>query len=195
MSESTLSEAGTCTICLTGIDQDGEPVACPACQAPYHLECWTENHGCGVYGCQHAPQVELRTQMEIPVSFWGQENKPCPSCRQSIAAAALRCRHCGVTFTSAQPQDAESFRAKENLTARLPATRRSIKILFVLCILPFTAPLGALAAGLWFLLRRKDVRALPAFYGALCKIGIGIGLLETAVIILMTLLYSSAHAA
>ena len=111
------------------------------------------------------------------------------------AAAALRCRHCGVTFASAQPQDTESFRAKESLTARLPAIRRSIKILFVLCILPFTAPLGALAAGIWYSLRRKDVRALPAFYAALCKIGIAIGLLETAAIILMSLLYSTAHGA
>ncbi len=195
MSETTSPEACTCTICLTSIDHDGEPVACPSCQAPYHLECWTDNQGCGVYGCQSAPQVELRTAMEIPVSFWGQENKPCPSCNRSIAAAAMRCRHCGVTFASAQPQDANAFRAKETLTARLPATRRSITILFVLCVLPFTAPLGVLLAAIWYPIRRKEVRALPAFHGALCKIGIGIGVLETAVIILMSLLYGTTHAA
>ncbi|WP_395741997.1 RING finger protein [Prosthecobacter sp.] len=194
MSDTTTAAAPACTICLTSIDHDGEPVACPTCQAPYHLECWTDNRGCGVYGCQSAPQVELRTALEIPVSYWGQENKPCPGCGRSIAAAAVRCRHCGVTFSSAQPQDAAAFRAKENLTARLPGTRRTLLILFSLCILPLTAPLGVVLMGIWYPLRLKEVRALPSFHGALCKIGLGIGLLETAAIIFMSLLYGAFRA-
>lgn len=191
--EHTTPADHVCAICLTSIAPEDAPVACPACQAPYHLECWTENGGCGVYGCQHAPEVQLRTAMEIPVSYWGQEDKPCPACRRNIAAAAVRCRHCGATFSNAQPQEAESYQAKAALTARLPALRRTVIILFVLCALPFTAPLGAVGMTAWYSLRHRQIGALQSFYDALCKIGLLLGWFETVIILLMCLAYQVKH--
>ena len=84
-----------CGICLSTLEADEKSATCSTCGASYHADCWEENKGCAVYGCSESPHVELRSSVEIPVSFWGQENKPCPSCRREILAAATRCRFCG----------------------------------------------------------------------------------------------------
>src|SRR6266850_7273377 len=114
-----------CTICQSAIALEEPKTECPGCHAIYHSDCWPENSGCAVYGCSQVPQVEQRKSIEIPVSYWGQENKPCPSCGKEILAAAVRCRHCGTTFESAQPVDAAAFAARARAEARLPALRRA----------------------------------------------------------------------
>ena len=80
-----------CAICQSPISGEEAKTVCPACRAEYHAECWEENGGCAVYGCAQVPAVELRRSIEIPVSYWGRENKPCPSCGREILAAAVRC--------------------------------------------------------------------------------------------------------
>ena len=92
-----------CAICQSPLGNESELVSCPECQAPYHAECWQENGGCAVYGCSQVPPTEHRQNIEIPVSYWGREKKPCPVCGTEILAAALRCRNCGTTFESALP--------------------------------------------------------------------------------------------
>src|SRR5689334_2486971 len=96
--------AAKCPYCLSAFADGDEVETCPGCRAGYHRGCWQENGGCAVYGCAHVPAVESRRAIEVPMSYWGQENKPCPSCGQQILAAAVRCRHCGATFASARPQ-------------------------------------------------------------------------------------------
>lgn len=50
-SKSQPGAAWTCGVCQWPI-HPGEPqVSCPSCHARYHEECWTENRGCSVYGC------------------------------------------------------------------------------------------------------------------------------------------------
>src|SRR5687767_4121404 len=116
--------AVVCGICLTPLQPTDSVAACPSCQSQYHNDCWLENGGCGAYGCSQAPAVEQRRAIEIPVSFWGQEHKPCPACGQQILAAAVRCRHCGATFASARPEDSDEFQRRATLKERLPRTRR-----------------------------------------------------------------------
>jgi hypothetical protein len=160
------------------------------CAARYHLDCWQENAGCALYGCPAAPQIEPRRSIEVPVSFWGQENKPCPSCGREILAAALRCRNCGATFSSAQPEDAEAFNQRAALAKRLPALRRTIVWIFILSVVPCSAPIGGLWGLIWYPLRRQDVRSLPALFPALCKIGIAVGLGQTILFAVMAILYT-----
>src|SRR6266487_1589138 len=124
------SGGAKCGICLSPINEPEAKTACPACHAEYHAECWQENGGCAVYGCSQVPVVEKRQAIEIPMSYWGQENKQCPSCKREILAAAVRCRHCGATFESARPQDAEAFRQRNELSGRLPTVRRNVIVLF-----------------------------------------------------------------
>jgi hypothetical protein len=40
-----------CGVCHGEIQQLEQKTRCPACGAQFHLECWTENGGCSVYGC------------------------------------------------------------------------------------------------------------------------------------------------
>jgi hypothetical protein len=186
MSEAATAQA--CTICLTELTEGDDACACPACSACYHRECWEENAGCGVYGCASAPAVEPRGALEVPVSHWGQEHKLCPSCGARIAAAAVRCRQCGAAFSTANPQDVGSFREKSEQAARLPGARKMTLAIFICSIVPCLAPIGVPFGALWWLVRRRDVAALPAFNGAILKIGLGIGLVEIIAIVVVSVL-------
>jgi len=179
-----------CGVCLSPINDSEAKTACPACHAEYHAECWQENGGCAVYGCSQVPVIEKRSAIEIPMSYWGQENKQCPSCKKEILAAAVRCRHCSTTFESARPQDADEFQRRNELTQRLPKLRRAVVWLFVFSVVPCLAPIGAVWGLIWYPTHHEEVRALPALYGALCKIGIGVAIAQTVAVVLMAVLFS-----
>jgi hypothetical protein len=184
------SNGPVCAICLTSIAAADAKTACPECHVEYHADCWQENGGCAVYGCPQVPAVEKRQAMEIPASYWGQENKQCPKCRQVILAAAVRCRHCGATFESARPQETEEFRQRTEQAERLPSIRRTVVWLFVFSLLPCLAPIGAVWGAVWYPIHREEVRALPTLYGALCKIGLGVAIGQTVAVVVLTLLFS-----
>ncbi len=179
-----------CAICLSPVESGNEKTACPACNAIYHAECWSENGGCAVYGCPQVPPTEKRQAIEIPISYWGQENKKCPKCGQEILAAAVRCRYCGATFESARPQGTDEFQHRTELSERLPVVRRKIVFLFVFSILPFLAPIGAVWGLIWLPGRREEIQALPALYGAVSKIGLFVAIGQTVALVLLTLLFA-----
>lgn len=182
---------GACPFCLAPVDSGEPAVACPACRASYHDECWRENGGCAVYGCAQVPAIPSRTALEIPLSYWGRENKPCPSCGQEILAAAMRCRHCGATFASARPEDGAEFQRRTDLAQQLPGLRRQIVWLFVFSVVPFLAPIGAAWGIVWYPAHREEVRALPPLFGALCKIGLAASITLTLGMALAAALYGS----
>lgn len=178
-----------CAICQSPLESEGAVTDCPSCRARYHADCWRENGGCAVYGCTEVPPVEKLGSLEIPVSFWGQEEKPCPACGQTILAAALRCRHCGATFGTARPVGQSDFQARTSFQHRMPALKRTIVWLFVLSILPCTAPFAAIVGGIWYARHKPDVRALPALYWGVCRFGIVVGAGQTALSLVMAMLY------
>jgi predicted RNA-binding Zn-ribbon protein involved in translation (DUF1610 family) len=182
-----------CTICQSAIAAEEPRTACPDCHAEYHSDCWAENGGCAVYGCAQVPQVEQRKSIEIPVSYWGQENKPCPACGKEILAAAVRCRHCGATFTSARPEDSQTFQQRSALEQRLPKIRQRVVTIFIFSLLPCLAPVGGIWGLIWYATHKEDVQALPALYPALSKIGIAVGLGQTVLMVLLALMYSAVH--
>lgn len=181
--------AASCPYCLAVIGPEEASDTCPECHAPHHNECWAENGGCAVYGCACVPVVESRAAIEVPMSYWGQEHKPCPACGHEILAAAVRCRNCGTTFASARPEDTAAFQSRSALEARLPAARRSIIIIFVLSVVPFLAPVGAVWALLWGRANRVEIEALPPLYGALHKIGLYAASALTLALVVIMLLY------
>jgi hypothetical protein len=182
-----------CAICQCPLGAEEVRTTCPDCSAEYHQACWQENGGCAVYGCASVPQVEQRRSIEIPVSYWGRESKPCPGCGKEILAAAVRCRHCGATFSSAQPEEADAFKMRSALEARLPGVRQSVVWLFVCSVLPCLAPIAGITGLIWYSTHRAEVEALPSLYTALCKIGIAVGLGQTVLLVLMALLYTVTH--
>ena len=126
---------------------------------------------------------------EYHAECW-QENKPCPACGREILAAAVRCRHCGATFSSARPEDAGEFWARSERDERLPQVRRTVIWLFICCIVPCVAPIGLVWGGIWYARNRDDVGALPSLYGALCKIGLGVAVALVVGIALMALVHA-----
>ena len=76
------------------------------------------------------------------------------------------------------------------LEERLPSVRRYVVWLFVLGVLPCTAPIGGIAGLIWGATHRPEIAALPALYMALSKIGIGVGLGQTVVLVLAAMVYS-----
>jgi len=186
--------ASLCAICQTPLIDGDNVVACPSCHAPYHAECWQENGGCAVYGCEQVPQVGMRSGMEIPASFWGRENKPCPACGAEILAAAVRCRHCGATFSSAQPEDAEAFRKRSEQGQTVPALRRQVIWIFIFCVVLLTAPIAAFFALAWRNSHREEIKALPALHAGLVRLALIVGLGQTALAVIMGVLYAAFRA-
>jgi predicted RNA-binding Zn-ribbon protein involved in translation (DUF1610 family) len=180
-----------CTYCRTPIGSAEPATKCSDCGSAYHEECWNENGGCGVYGCSKVPEVEKRSSIEVPVSFWGQENKPCPACGREILAAALRCRHCGAVFASAQPENTEAFQSRLSLEGRLPKARMICVWVFVLSVLPCTSLGGAIWGLVWYPRHKQEVAALPSIYSVLCKIGIVTGFCQSIALVVLGLLFSA----
>jgi hypothetical protein len=136
------------------------------------------------------PPTEPRTDLEIPVSFWGQQHKQCPSCGTQIMAAALRCRNCGATFASARPEDAVTFHTRKKHQTRRSGTQTVTMVVFGLCILPCTSPLGLLLAAIWYPLRRKELATLPALYRSLLIIGMIVAAILTIGTVVLSLIYA-----
>ncbi len=182
--------AATCAFCFTSLDGTIDIVACPSCRTGYHPECWQENGGCAVYGCTRMPVVDARQAIEIPHSYWGSENKPCPVCGEQILAAALRCRKCGATFSSAQPEAAGDFQRRARQEERLPGVRRMALLVFFLCIIPLLAPVGALVGLIWYFRNREDIRALPQVYGVMTRLGLVVAVVLTVAGTALSALYA-----
>ena len=183
-----------CAICQTAISTEDAKTGCPECKAEYHSDCWQENGGCAVYGCAGVPRVEQRRAIEIPISYWGQENKPCPSCNREILAAAVRCRHCGATFSSARPEDSDEFHDRTALRESLPGMKRTVVWIFVFSIVPCLSPIGAVWGVIWYLANRSKIGSLPGVFAAILKIGLAVGLGQCALILFMTALYALKQA-
>lgn len=178
-----------CAICQSPLHADEPATSCPSCHAHYHADCWQENHGCAVYGCVEVAATEKREALEIPVSFWGQEEKPCPACGQTILAAALRCRHCGATFDTARPEAQHDFQARTAQKQRLPALKQAVVWIFILSILPCTAPFAAMGGAIWYLSHKSEVMAMPTFYSGMCRLGLVVSIGQTMLTVLMAMLY------
>ncbi|HEU4387268.1 MAG TPA: RING finger protein [Blastocatellia bacterium] len=189
--QASTQQAGLCSICQCQIAPQEQSASCPTCKTAYHLDCWRENGGCAIYGCPSVPQTEHRESIEIPASYWGQENKTCPSCRQVILAAALRCRNCGTVFSTARPETARDFRNRTGRQDRAPGIKRTIVALFVFSALPCSAPIAAVVGFVWYSNNREALRSLPGLFQGLCKIALGLGVTQTILTVVLLLAYTA----
>lgn len=181
-----------CAICQTGIAAGEQAGCCPACASPFHDECWAENGGCASYGCQHMPETIKEVDPVAPQSYWGAEEKACPKCGQQIKVAALRCRHCGTVFDTSDPMNEQEWRRKQTEAPQLDAARQAAVALFVLGVLPCTAPLCLLGGGLWYRSHRELVARLPGTHRVLLLVGLGSSVLSSAVLVLVAILYGGS---
>jgi predicted RNA-binding Zn-ribbon protein involved in translation (DUF1610 family) len=180
-----------CPICKWPIASEEPQTVCPSCHIKYHSACWKENGGCGIYGCPQVPPTDHRTSLEVPPSYWGQENKPCPVCGTIILAAAIRCRHCGATFSSPSPENKDEYRQQKTLAQRFPQLRRGVILLFVFCVIPLTAPFAILFGGSWYISNRKDIKDMPVLYSAISRIAVFIAIGQTVFIIFIVMMFAA----
>jgi hypothetical protein len=185
--------APLCAICQSPLSAGEARTACPDCHTEYHADCWIENRGCALYGCPRVPPTEGRSAIEVPIAYWGQENKACPVCGKEILAAAVRCRHCGTVFQTAHPVASDEYSRMASLKAQSPRLRKTIVWLFVLSIIPFSAPVAAVTGWFWRQSHRDAIGILPSLYPALLTISLIVGLLQTAAIVLLTVLFGLLH--
>jgi len=179
-----------CPICQSPIALAEAATFCPDCKTIYHADCWSDNQGCAVYGCAQVPPKEQKSSLEIPVSYWGQQHKPCPVCGQQIQAIALRCRHCGATFQSARPEESGEFFQRISKEQSAESAKGKVLWVFILCALPVTAPIAGFVALFWYLSKKEAINAMPAMYSAMVKIAVAVGLGQTVVLTLVAILYS-----
>ena len=183
------ASGGLCPVCQSPIGPQDQTTACSDCRTASHRGCWEYNGGCGMYGCSQAPETEHLDTLEIPAAHWGQDEKACPVCRRTILAAAIRCRYCGSTFASAEPENAATYQARAAAELAQPALRRTGIWLLVLGIVPCTAPVAAILGLLWYARRRREIDTLPTLHNAMCKFGVGVAVGQTALMLVLTVLY------
>jgi len=153
-----------CGICQTSIEPSEVDASCPSCRALCHAECWEENGGCSVYGCDQVRATEPRDAMEIPVGHWGRERKTCPSCSSEILAPAIRCRHCGTVFPHADLMTALEFQAHEREKKRRSLLRVQVALYAAACLAPIFGFLVVVVGIPWRTRAKDDLNALPPVY-------------------------------
>lgn len=52
-SKSQIQQNKICQFCHSNIKAKEDFITCPSCLSTYHKECWYENKGCAVYGCNY----------------------------------------------------------------------------------------------------------------------------------------------
>jgi ribosomal protein L40E len=172
-----------CAICLSPLGANDATTACPACAAPYHADCWSENRGCAVYGCRMVPKTEKLESLEIPPAFWGREDKNCPECNALIAAMAVRCRHCGASV-AARPEEKASYQRRQAFRERTPMLRRGAVALVILSLIPIVAAFAAAGGWLFYRGHRAEIRKVPGSCDGLFRIAIGVATAQTVIITL-----------
>lgn len=179
------SIAGFCALCQSPIDSTEQTTTCSGCAAVYHVDCWQEIGGCGVYGCVNVPPTEKRNDLEIPAAHWGKESKDCPSCGQQIQAMAVRCRHCGSTFATADPLSRRAFDQNKKLNDSKPRLKKQATWLFIACAFPFTTVIAGPLGWWWYSRQRQEIDRLPRIFSALIWIGLLLSATEIGIFIIV----------
>jgi len=55
-----------CPYCQGPIGDSEETIVCTGCETPHHKDCYEENKGCTVFGCQCAPPEEPKLSVSTP---------------------------------------------------------------------------------------------------------------------------------
>jgi hypothetical protein len=170
----------TCPICLEGLGPDGT-TKCPDCSATYHGECWEWLGGCATYGC--ARMVEIKKAPDGPASFWGEVEKKCPICSETIAVEAETCPYCKTRFESARPVTRSEYLGRfqpDDPVVR--ECKRNAVVLLVFSVLGCTTPIALVAGILWYRTKRDLIEEAGPATKAMVQISLGVCALYIALV-------------
>lgn len=152
-----------CPICQTAIGAEEQVIKCSACDQVHHGECWAEVGGCGTYGCTQAPAV-TKSEQRARTTAWG-DKKDCPLCGETIRSTALRCRHCGTKFDTADPLTREDFLRRKATEREQKLLRTNTVILFFLSLIGCPAPLVGLISSAYLMPKGEELmRCGPVYF-------------------------------
>lgn len=75
----------TCPYCRESISQ-WDRVDCPCCKTPHHSDCWKENEGCTVFGCEKAPLEEPKVAISSLAAAGSASSVPTIPVESDLAA-------------------------------------------------------------------------------------------------------------
>lgn len=91
-----IAEPGRCPFCNTAVAPKGDDVVrCPRCKTPHHRDCYAENRGCAMYGCETAAVPAVHENAPPQARRKGRDEKYCSECAAVINAKAVICMKCG----------------------------------------------------------------------------------------------------
>ena len=181
------TQGGICAICQSAIGPGEAVLVCPNCDQVHHRECWNEVGGCATYGCENAPSTEKTDSAQTPRAAWG-DTKKCPACGEKIKSIALRCRYCGTDFETVDPLTLKDLRKQVVKEERLQSTKTLVITLFALSIFGCLAPILAVAAPCYVLLKRKTIAKAGPAYLVMGYSAIAISLLYSILFLLFLVL-------
>ena len=110
----------TCPYCRAAISEQDEQVSCEGCDTPHHLDCYQENGGCTVFGCNKAPADEPKLRVSTPELSTVEPTavaQPVPMISYSpLGLTAAVAMPAPDVATVAAPLDAEPERYKNKVT-------------------------------------------------------------------------------
>jgi hypothetical protein len=197
----------TCPVCKKSINL-GEPVRnCQLCTQSHHEQCWQAHGGCGTDTCGNAPPPKLTTPPKATTAAPKKAAHPgraggpaagppkpqvtrkkCPSCGESIAAAATKCRYCGDFFNRPRTVVTPLGSRKSGLAiASLCCGIASI----VICFFGFIIGPVAIALGLG---ARSEINRKPQLSGeGLATAGLWTGIAGTVIAIILAIIGTVAE--
>ncbi|MGZ4808112.1 MAG: hypothetical protein ACXVJT_09055 [Thermoanaerobaculia bacterium] len=184
-----MNRTPACAICMSAIESGEAASDCTGCHARYHQECWTENGGCGVYGCSQVPRTEGLKALEIPPSYWGREDKPCPRCGRTIMALAVRCRHCGAEVVD-RPEERLTYEKRVERKERAPILRRSAIVFVIVSLLPAVSLVTLIGGTMYYRRNRSEIRKLSGGTDGLFRIAIATAAAQCSIFALGLLAWS-----
>ena len=162
-----------CGICGHPLVAEQLLLSCPACERPFHRECWEELGGCATFGCSR--MVETKKPDE-QINYWGASKKQCPMCAESIPVSALECPCCHTNFDDIRPM-AKTDLVKPVEDDNVRAMRRRAAWLLFFNAIGITSPIAVVVALLWYLRGKQEIARADPSSRALILISITIGLI------------------
>jgi hypothetical protein len=144
------------------IHENETAVVCDKCKTEYHEDCWKENGGCAIYGCENSPKVMKDSHEQKDFT-----ERICPACKEKISQFDSRCPICRTPIGTGDVIG----------SAQEPPLFGSYKAgiyIFVLCLLGCTAPFALIYGAIWYSQNKEGLKQSNPTLHTLIPVGFAV---------------------